>query len=115
MKYSENWLREWVNPNQNGQVLADTLTMAGLEVDAILPAAETFTGVIIGRILECKPHPEVNTLYLTQVDVGIEKLLPIVCGASNVAKNMKVAVALENAQLPGNKTISTTTIAGEFS
>ena len=83
MKLSESWLKEWVNPNLETAALAEQLTMAGLEVDAIEPAAGEFTGVCVGRVESTKPHPDANKLTLCEVDVGQSELLDIVCGAAN--------------------------------
>lgn len=112
MRYSENWLREWVNPNLKIEQLADQLTMSGMEVEEVIPAAEHFTGVIVGKILQIKKHPQAEQLHVCTVDVGVAKTLQIVCGANNVEKNLKVAVALENAMLPHGKKITVTEIQG---
>jgi len=109
MKCSEQWLREWVNPNLPLNVLCNMLTMAGLEVEEVQPVADNFTGVVIGQIKYIKPHELKSSLHICQVDVGKETLLNIVCGAKNLTLNMKIPVALIGAQL-GNKQISLLTI-----
>lgn len=93
MKFSEQWLREWVNPAVDTQQLADQLTMAGLEVDAIDPVAAEFEQVVVGEVMEMAPHPDADKLRVCQVNVGQTDLLNIVCGAANVAVGLKVPAA----------------------
>ena len=86
MKFSEKWLREWVNPTINTNDLSEQLSMAGLEVDGVEPAAAEFTGVVVGEVVECGKHPEADKLQVTKVNVGTAgdgELLDIVCGAKN--------------------------------
>lgn len=115
MKLSESWLKEWVNPNLETAALAEQLTMAGLEVDAIEPAAGEFTGVCVGRVESTKPHPDANKLTLCEVDVGQSELLDIVCGAANVREGIIVAVATVGAKLPGGLKIKKAKLRGEVS
>jgi phenylalanyl-tRNA synthetase beta chain len=103
MKFSVQWLNEWVNPELSLEALADQLTMAGLEVDALDTAAPDFTKVVVGSVLQVSPHPDADRLKVCSVDVGEATPLEIVCGARNVAVGMKVAVALVGARLPGGK------------
>ena len=93
MRFSEAWLREWVNPPVDTQRLADQLSMAGLEVDAVEPAAPVFSGVKVGHVLSVEPHPDAAKLRVCSVDVGEDAPLQIICGAANVAADMKVPVA----------------------
>ena len=102
MRFSEAWLREWVNPPVDTRALADQLSMAGLEVDALEPVAPSFGGVVIGRVVAVAAHPNAEKLRLCEVDVGQAERLSIVCGAPNVAPGMRVPVALVGAQLPGD-------------
>ncbi|EBX2927709.1 phenylalanine--tRNA ligase subunit beta, partial [Salmonella enterica subsp. enterica serovar Agbeni] len=53
MKFSELWLREWVNPAIDSDALANQITMAGLEVDGVEPVAGSFNGVVVGEVVEC--------------------------------------------------------------
>ncbi|UVK78845.1 MAG: phenylalanine--tRNA ligase subunit beta [Sodalis sp. Ffu] len=99
MKFSERWLREWVNPSIDSATLADQITMAGLEVDAVEPVAGSFSGVVVGRIVECLPHPNSDRHLVTKVDIGSELLLNIVCGAPNCRVDICVAVATIGALL----------------
>lgn len=112
MKCSESWLREWVDPKLTQEALCDALTMAGLEVEGLAPAAEAFTHVIVGQVLRVEKHPEADHLYVCKVDVGSPKSLQIVCGATNVKTGMKTATALLNAVLPNQSAITRTIIRG---
>lgn len=103
MKFSENWLRSWINPTLSTQELAHQLTMAGLEVDAIIPVAAEFSGVVVAEVLEVAPHPDADKLRICQVNSGGEQADQIVCGASNVRPGLKVPCAQVGARLPGIK------------
>ena len=81
MKFSENWVREWVNPSISTEQLCDQITMLGLEVDGVEKVAGDFTGVVVGEVVECAQHPDADKLRVTKVNVGGERLLDIVCGA----------------------------------
>src|SRR5579862_4663705 len=107
MKYSESWLREWVNPNLTRENLCDLLTMSGLEVEECIPVAGVFSGVIVGEIIRAEKHKEADRLNVCTVNVGAPQTLQIVCGANNVKPNMKVAVAMLNATLSDKKIILT--------
>jgi len=83
MKFSELWLREWVNPANSSEELSGQITMAGLEVDGVDAVAGAFNGVVVGEVVECGQHPNADKLRVTKVNVGGERLLDIVCGAPN--------------------------------
>lgn len=112
MKFSEKWLREWVNPELDTAALVEKLTNAGLEVDAVEPVAGEFKGVKVGQVKTVAPHPDADKLRLTTVDVGGDELLEIVCGASNVREGLKVPVAVIGAVLPGNFKIKKAKLRG---
>ncbi|WP_448565401.1 phenylalanine--tRNA ligase subunit beta [Thalassotalea ganghwensis] len=116
MKFSESWLREWVNPNNTSEELAHQITMAGLEVDAVEPVAQEFTGVVVGEVVECGPHPDADKLQVTKVNLGPDhndgELADIVCGAKNCRLGLKVAVATVGAVLPGNFKIKKAKLRG---
>ncbi len=112
MRFSEAWLREWVAPPIDTQTLCAQLTMAGLEVDGVEPAAPEFTGVVVGLVLAAEPHPDAGKLRVCQVDAGLGEALQIVCGAANVAAGMKVPVALTGAVLPGDIQIKPAKLRG---
>lgn len=100
MKISEQWLRQWVNPNNTSEQLAEQLTMAGLEIDDRSPLAAPFSGVVVGEVINVAPHPDADKLRVTQVDIGAADYLQIVCGAPNVTPGMKAPVATIGAVLP---------------
>ncbi|WP_028388358.1 phenylalanine--tRNA ligase subunit beta [Legionella fairfieldensis] len=115
MKVSALWLREWVNPSLNEQQLAELLTMAGLEVDAVSPVAGDFSQVIVAEVLGTTPHPQADKLTLCEVDTGKGNPIKVVCGASNVRAGLKVALAQVGAQLPGDLLIKESMLRGELS
>ncbi|MBY0575991.1 MAG: phenylalanine--tRNA ligase subunit beta [Gallionellaceae bacterium] len=102
MKFSENWLRTWVNPALSSDELAHVLTMAGLEVEALEAVAPAFNNVVVAEVLEVVKHPNADRLNVCQVNVGEAQPLTIVCGAANVAVGVKVPCARIGAVLPGN-------------
>ena len=112
MRFSESWLREWVNPDVDTSTLAEQLTMAGLEVDAIEPAAPEFSGVVVGHVQAVEPHPNAEKLRLCRVDAETGEPLQIICGAANVAEGMKVPVAMVGARLPGGVKIKRAKLRG---
>ncbi len=113
MKFSENWVREWVNPQVDSETLCDQLTMLGLEVDSMEKVAGDFTGVVVGEVVECGRHPDADKLQVTKVNVGGDRLLDIVCGAKNCRLGLKVACATEGAVLPGDFKIKKTKLRGQ--
>jgi phenylalanyl-tRNA synthetase beta chain len=102
MKFSESWLREWVDPQMDTESLVHELTMAGLEVDSVEPVADRFSKVVVGEVTACAPHPDAEKLTLCRVSAGTGDELQIVCGAPNVHAGMKSPVALIGARLPGD-------------
>ena len=100
MQFPESWLREFCNPPMSTQALADTLTMAGLEVEELQPVAPPFTGIVVGEIKEALQHPDADRLRVCKVDVGQGSLLNIVCGAPNARVGIKVPCAMVGAELP---------------
>lgn len=113
MKFSESWLREWVNPSISRDELSHQITMAGLEVDGIEGVAGEFSGVIVGEVVECGQHPDADKLRVTKINVGQDELIDIVCGAPNCRLGIKVAVAMVGAVLPGNFKIKKAKLRGE--
>ncbi|UTP72200.1 phenylalanine--tRNA ligase subunit beta [Alteromonas sp. LMIT006] len=113
MKFSEKWLREWVNPALNTEELCEQISMAGLEVDGVEPAAADFSGVLIGEVVECGQHPDADKLRVTKINVGADELLDIVCGAPNCRLGLKVAVACVGAVLPGDFKIKKAKLRGQ--
>ncbi len=100
MQFPESWLREFCNPPITTSQLADTLTMAGLEVEEMRPLAPPFSKIVVGEIKQAEQHPNADRLRVCQVDVGQGALLNIVCGAPNARVGIKVPTALVGAELP---------------
>jgi phenylalanyl-tRNA synthetase beta chain len=114
MKVSFNWLKEYVDCELNPTELADRLTMAGLEVEGVEEVGPTLKGVVVAQIVSIAPHPQADRLSLCSVKTG-ERTYPIVCGARNMKKGDKVALAIAGAELPGAVQIRKTKIRGETS
>lgn len=101
MKFSELWLREWVNPALDTDALEMQLSLAGLEVDSCVPAAGQFSGVVVGEILTAEPHPNADKLQVCTVTDG-DSEYQVVCGAPNARAGLKTAFARVGAVLPGD-------------
>jgi phenylalanyl-tRNA synthetase beta chain len=112
MKFSEQWLREWVNPAIGTQELMDQITMAGLEVDGFEPVAGQFSDVIVGEVLSAEPHPDADKLRVCQVSDG-QQTVQVVCGAPNVRSGLKVPFAIIGATLPGDFKIKKAKLRGQ--
>jgi phenylalanyl-tRNA synthetase beta chain len=110
MKCSESWLREWVNPPIDRLALCDLLTMSGLEVEECVSVAGALTDVVIGRVVQIQKHPLADRLQCCLVDIGRAPQLNIVCGATNVKAEMKVAVAKIGAVIANGQKITPTII-----
>ena len=100
MQFSESWLRTFCNPAISTAELAETLTMAGLEVEELKPVAPPFTKIVVGEIKEAQQHPNADRLRVCKVDVGQAELLNIVCGAPNARVGIRIPCALVGAELP---------------
>ncbi|MBO3463141.1 phenylalanine--tRNA ligase subunit beta [Aetokthonos hydrillicola Thurmond2011] len=100
MRISLKWLQELVELKLNPEELAETLTMAGFEVEDIEDRKTWASGVVVGRVLERQPHPNADKLSVCQVDIGTGETLNIVCGASNVRGDIYVPVAVVGTYLP---------------
>ena len=116
MKLSIDWLRQWVSlPLESkvldSKVLADKLTLLGLEVDSVSPASLPFSGIIVAEVVACEQHPNADRLRVTQVDIGSKKI-QVVCGAPNVREGLKVPFAQVGAVLPGGLVIKTAKLRG---
>lgn len=114
MKFSEQWLRAWVNPRMSSNELVEAITMAGLEVDEVDPVAGDFKGVVVGEVRTVGCHPEADKLSLCQVWDG-QQTLDVVCGAPNVRVGLKAPLARPGATLPGGMTIQRTQVRGQTS
>ena len=100
MRISLNWLQELVDIQNTPQELAEILTVAGFEVEDIEDLRSWADGVVLGRIVQAEQHPNADKLRVCQVDIGASEPLNIVCGASNAASGMVVAVAVLGTHLP---------------
>ena len=112
MKFSENWLRSWVNPDLSSGALGHVLTMAGLEVEALEGVAPEFNNVVVAEVLSVEKHPDADRLNVCQVNVGESEPLTIVCGAANVTVGIKVPCARIGAVLPGDFKIKQAKVRG---
>ena len=92
--------------------IADKLTMAGLEVDAIERVRPGFSGVVVAKILSIRPHPNADKLSLCEVSTG-ERSFPVVCGAHNIHAGDVVPLATVGATIPGGYTIKSSKLRGE--
>jgi phenylalanyl-tRNA synthetase beta chain len=96
LKISHNWLQQFIKVNLPIDEIARLLTDLGLEVEGTYPFQSVkggLEGVVVGEVVQCEPHPNADRLRITEVDLGEDRKVPIVCGAPNVAKGQKVAVA----------------------
>ncbi|MGY4876775.1 phenylalanine--tRNA ligase subunit beta [Vreelandella aquamarina] len=112
MKFSEQWLREWVSPQLDTQAIADQITMAGLEVDAVEPVAAAFSGVVVAEVISKDRHPDADKLNVCLVNDGSSEPVQVVCGAPNVAVGQKVPFAQVGGVLPGDFKIKKAKLRG---
>ena len=112
MKFSEQWLREWVDPPVSTEVLCEQLTAAGLPVESVEPVAGQLERVVVGEVVAVERHPQADKLSLCTVDVGGEETLSVVCGAPNVYPGMRAPMAMPGARLPGGVKIRRSKIRG---
>lgn len=115
MLFTEDWLRQYCNPELSTEALAETLTMAGLEVEEVTSVAPAFTGVVVAKVVTCRDHENSNHLHVCEVDAGTGELLQIVCGAPNVKAGVKAPCALVGAELPGGFKIKKSKLRGVLS
>ena len=111
MKLSEHWLREFADPQVDAGTLARRLTMAGVMVDSVTPAAPPLTGIVVGHIVGCAPHPDADKLQVCEVDTGGARH-SIVCGAPNARAGMNAPVALPGTVLPDGTVIKPAKLRG---
>jgi phenylalanyl-tRNA synthetase beta chain len=115
VKVTYRWLQQFTPIEAAPAELAAQLTMAGLEVESLAPVAPPFSGVVVGEVLEAGRHPDAEKLSLCRVTTDGANRLQIVCGAKNVRKGLKVAVAMVGAQLPNDVLIKRATLRGQES
>jgi phenylalanyl-tRNA synthetase beta chain len=114
MKVSLSWLKEYVSIELEPEALADALTMAGLEVEAMWDRYAYLENIRVCRVLDVQPHPNADKLTCCTVDAGSGPI-SVVCGAPNVRKDMLAALALPGAELPNGMEIKKSKIRGETS
>ncbi|WP_249976727.1 phenylalanine--tRNA ligase subunit beta [Vreelandella olivaria] len=112
MKFSEQWLREWVSPQLDTQAIADQITMAGLEVDAIESVASAFSGVVVAEVLSKERHPDADKLSVCTVNDGSGEPVQVVCGAPNVEVGQKIPFAQVGGVLSGDFKIKKAKLRG---
>ncbi len=102
MKISYNWLRQYITIDKTPEELSEILTDTGLEVEGLAKFEAIkggLQGLVIGKVLTCSKHPNADKLSITTVDIGNGNILPIVCGAPNVAEGQTVIIATVGATL----------------
>jgi phenylalanyl-tRNA synthetase beta chain len=112
MRVSFAWLSEWVDAGCDARTLATRLTMSGIEVESVEPAAGDFQGVVVGEVLAVERHPGADKLTVCQVAGGGSALLQVVCGAPNVRPGMKAPLAVEGARLASGDVIRKAKLRG---
>ena len=115
MKFSEKWLREWIDPDLNTTELAHCLTMAGHEVDSVVQEGAGLENVVIANVIAVAKHPNADRLSVCQVDPGNGSPVEIVCGAPNVYAGMKTPMAGPGVRLPNGLKLRKTKIRGVVS
>ena len=116
MFVSYKWLQEYVDlTGITAKELADRITKSGIEVESVEVLNKGAKGVVVGHVLEREQHPNADKLSKCLVDIGEGEPVQIICGAPNVAKGQKVAVAKVGAVLPGNLKIKRAKLRGEES
>ncbi len=112
MKFSVNWLREFVELPSNVDELADSLTMAGIEIEGIEKRGANFDKIVVAQIKASEQHPNADRLSVCQVDDGSSETRQIVCGATNYKVGDKVPLALPGAVLVGDLKIKPSKLRG---
>ena len=112
MKFSELWLREWVNPPVSTETLADQLTMLGMEVEDVAAAAPILDGVVAGRVESVEKHPDADKLFVCTVTKDAASAVVVVTGAPGVKPGCCYPYAGVGTVLPGSAEIKETDIRG---
>ena len=114
MRLSLNWLADFVDLTLGAQALADRLTMAGLEVEAVEEVTPGFSGVVVGKVLNVERHPQADRLQVTEVTTG-SQTYRVVCGAPNVAAGVLYPFAPPGAILAGGQKLKPAKLRGVLS
>lgn len=115
MKISLNWLKRYVPVPVSVDQLCDKMVMAGFEVESVENLAETMVNVVVGKIVDLKPHEDSDHLQICQIDTGAGEPVQIVTGAQNVFVGAYVPAALNNSHLPNGMDIKTGKLRGVVS
>ncbi|MCE3021284.1 phenylalanine--tRNA ligase subunit beta [Staphylococcus pasteuri] len=115
MLISNEWLKDYVDVNQNVQDLAEKITRTGIEVDDIIDYTKDIKNLVVGYVVSKTSHPDADKLNICQVDIGEEEPVQIVCGAPNVDEGQYVIVAKVGGRLPGGIKIKRAKLRGERS
>lgn len=111
MRISLEWLKDLV-ALPAADVLAERLTMSGLEVEAVQKPGAALGGVVAAKIVDAQPHPNADKLQVTKVDLGQPATLQVVCGAKNFKVGDVVPLATVGTTLPGGLTIKAAQLRG---
>ncbi len=115
MKLSLKWLSEYTAVPGDLKAFCDRLDLTGTGVEGVETLGEAFDGVVVGEVLTCEPHPDSDHMHVVTVNVGEGEPVQIVCGAPNIAANIKVPVATVGAVLPGDFKIKKSKLRGVVS
>ncbi|MDI6854225.1 MAG: phenylalanine--tRNA ligase subunit beta [Deltaproteobacteria bacterium] len=111
MRLSLNWLSEFVDVGVAPEELAEKLTLAGFEVEAVEKYAPDFSGVVVAKVTKVEPHPQADRLVITEVDDG-RRTYRVVCGAPNVTAGTLYAFAPPGAIISGKREIKAVKLRG---
>jgi len=114
MKFTLNWLKEYIDVDLPVEVVADKLTMLGLEVDSVTELYRELDAIQVARIVNVRPHPDADRLTLCDVTLGDEEF-QVVCGAPNTRPGLLTAIALPGVTLPAGMKVKKAAIRGQES
>jgi len=115
MKFSERWLREWVDPSIDSEELEEQLTQLGLEVDRLESANPGFVDVVVARIEALEQHPDADRLRVCTVNDGSDETLQVVCGAPNARQGLTTVLARVGGKLPDGTKLKKAKLRGVVS
>ncbi len=101
MKFTLSWLREHLDTQASAAEIADRLTMIGLELEQLIDRAADLGGFVVGRVVDCRPHPNADKLKVCTIDAG-SGLIDVVCGAPNARAGINGVFAAAGAIIPGS-------------
>lgn len=112
MKFNKSWLDSYISTGLDAETMGARLTLAGLELDSLEPAAPPFSGVVVAKIEHLEPHPDANKLRIATVNCGENQALQVICGAANAYEGMVTALARVGAKLPDGTKIKKAKLRG---